>query len=81
MGEVHHCKPFTLGGLGLAAIRRDEKVRLVDQSAPNVEGVEGPQGMTFEAAKSLFEGGLGKIAEVRVGEVGLHGGFEAPIVL
>lgn len=42
MGEVHHCKPFTIGCLSLTAIRRDEKVRLVDESAPNVKSVERP---------------------------------------
>lgn len=80
MGEVYHCKPFTVGCLGLAAIRRNEKVRLVEESAPDVNGVERPQGMMFEAADGMLEGILGKVTEIGVGEIGLHGGFEAPIV-
>ena len=55
MGKVHHRKPFTVGCLGLTAIRRDEKVRLVEESAPDVKGVERPQGMMFEAADGLLE--------------------------
>ena len=36
--------------------------------------------MKLEAAEGLLEGVLGEVAEVGVGEVGLHGRFEAPIV-
>jgi len=67
LGEVHHGKSFTFGCLGLTAIRRDEKVRLVGESAPGVEGVERPQGMTFEAAEGLLEGVLGEVAEIGIG--------------
>ena len=35
-GEVHHRKPFPVGCLGLTAIRGDEKVRLVDESTPDM---------------------------------------------
>lgn len=80
MGEVHHRKTLTVGSLGLTAIRGDEKVRLIDESAPDVKGVERPQGMTFEAAKGLVEGILGEVTDIGVGEVGLQGGFEAPVV-
>ena len=81
VGEIHHCEPFTVGCLGLTAIRGDEKVRLIDECAPDMKGIERPQGMIFETAKGLLEGILGEVAEIGVGEVGLHGGFEAPIVL
>jgi hypothetical protein len=35
-------QPFTVGCLRLTAIRGDEKVRLVGQSAPDMKGVERP---------------------------------------
>ncbi len=80
-GEIHYREPFTISCLGLSAIRGDEKVRLIDESASNMEGIERPQGMIFETAKGLLEGILGEVTEISIGEVGLHGGFEVPIVL
>jgi hypothetical protein len=68
MRKVHYYKPFTVGGLGLTAIRRDEKVRLVDESAPDVKSVERPQRMKLEAAEGLLEGILGEVTEIGVGE-------------
>lgn len=80
MGEVHYCQPLPVGSLGLTAIRRDEEIRLVDESAADVKGVERPQGMTFETAQCLVEGILGEVTEISVGEVGLDSGFEASII-
>ncbi|MEA2694945.1 MAG: hypothetical protein QOJ16_4332 [Acidobacteriota bacterium] len=80
MGEIHHCKPFTAGCLSLTAIRGNEKVRLVNESAPDVQGIERAQGMKLETAEGLFECVLSEITEIGVGEVGLDGGFEAPVV-
>ena len=65
-GEVHHSQPFTAGCLGLPAICRDEKVRLVDESAPDMKSVERPQRMIFETADGLLEGILGEVTEIGV---------------
>jgi hypothetical protein len=56
MGKVHHGKPFTAGCLDLTAIRGDEQVRLVYESAADVKSIERPQGMMFEATDRLIEG-------------------------
>ncbi len=81
MGKVCYCESFALGCFDLPAIRRNEKVRLIGESAPDVKSIERPQGILFEAADRLLKGFLGEVTEIGVGEVGLNGGFETPIVL
>lgn len=56
MREVHHRKSLSVGCLGLATIRRDEQVGLIDERTAYVEGIERPQRVTFEASDRLFEG-------------------------
>src|SRR4051794_29711129 len=81
MGEVQHRELFMAGGLRLAAICRNKKIGLISESTPDVKSIERPQGVTFEAAEGLLKDILGKVAEIGVGEVGLHGRLEALIVL
>jgi hypothetical protein len=48
----------------LTTVGGDEKVRLVNESTPYVQGVERPQGMTFDAAKGLVKSLLREVAKI-----------------